>query len=146
MQILAALGINHTLFYQFGIFCIALIILNYGFFVPYVSALAKREQQTTGSVEAANEMTEKTQGLRKSFEEKARAINLEIKSIYEGFRKEGSTETERVLTLSKTESQALIDRTRAKVRDEVASVSAKVKIELPALAEAIAAKALSKKA
>lgn len=143
MELLQALGVDITVFFQFGLATLAFFSLSVIAFGPYTSALLSREQKTKGGEQAAEELTKQAQDLRSQFEVKARKINDEIKTIFDSYRAASNEESQALITKARAESQKLVDETRARVSIEVAEASKKMSQEVPQVAEAIKAKLLS---
>jgi hypothetical protein len=53
IEILTGLGINSSVFFQFGIFFIAFISMKYIVFTPYLNAYNERQKRTVGGQEEA---------------------------------------------------------------------------------------------
>lgn len=146
MEMLNALGLNHTAFLQFAIFSVTFFILTFGLFSPFAKALEERQERTKGAAAASEELVQETQQLRARFETQARSINAEIKSIYDESRAEGLKESERILSAAREQANGIVEKARANVASQVAEAQRKLKDEVPVVANAIAAKLLSKKA
>lgn len=144
MALLSSLGIDHTIFIQFGIFALAFFTMTFALYKPYLDAYEQREAKTTGGEQAAEEIIKKAGDLRVRYETRAREVNGEIKKIFDGYREEASRESEKIVSKAKNEAQQLIDQARNKVTAELSSAQAKMKDEVPVLAKVIVSKLLSK--
>lgn len=145
MSLLIALGIDHTLFFQFGVFFVTLLALMFIVFVPYTDAYLKRQQTTTGGDSVVEEIAKKAGDLRSHYEARAREVSSEVKKIFDAYREEANQESDRILTKARSEAQQTIDKTRNKVSAEINDAQKKMKEEIPVLAKVIVGKLLSKK-
>lgn len=145
MEMLDSLGLNHTAFFQFAIFAITFFVLTFGLFGPYAKALEERQERTKGGEAASEDLVRQTQELRQQYETKARSINAEIKSIYDENRVQGQKENDRILSATREQAQALLNKTRAQVAAQVSEAQRKLKEDVPGMAQVISAKLLSKK-
>ncbi len=146
MEMLNALGLNHTAFLQFAIFSVTFFVLTFGLFSPFAKALEERQERTKGASAASEDLVNETNSLRQQFETKARSINGEIKSIYDENRSQGVKESEKILTTAREQANSIVEKARASVAAQVTEAQRKLKDEVPVVANAIAAKLLSKKA
>ena len=143
MSILDQLGLDHTYFFQLAIFIFAVIVLSQFIFKDFVAMLAQRDQNTGGSVDRAEGDHEKTMELSKNYEEVARKINGEIKSIFDFYRQEASAESEKNLNSARQSATKLMDETRRRVQAEVGDASKKIREEAPLVAKEIVKKLMS---
>lgn len=145
MEILASLGVDHTFFVQFLIASFAFSVLIWGVFTPYNNALTERESRTIGGEAVADDLLKQTQDLRARFEQRARAISGEIKSIFDAQRSEGQKDYDKISLDARTQAQALVESTRKSVAAQITDAQGKLRSEVPALSQAIVSKLLSKK-
>lgn len=146
MAFFQALGVDSTILYQFIFAAFSFFALSSLVFKPYTDALLEREHRTVGGESEAVELTKQAADLRSVYENKAREINSQMKTIYDSYRLESAREVEALISKARAESQKVIEETRAKVSVQVAEASHKMKEEIPALAQAISTRLLSKKA
>lgn len=118
MGILAALKIDHTLFYQFTIFAVSFFIIRHLGFSPYVKALHAREEKTKGNQSQAEQIYVQTRELEMIYQRKARALTADIKSIYDNARAEGLTEQDRIIAEAKNRTKLSIESAREKIQEE----------------------------
>lgn len=146
MEMLDSLGLNHTAYFQFAIFSVTFFVMTFGLFQPYAKALEERQERTKGAAAASDELIRQTTELRQQFEAKARSINGEIKAIYDENRSLAQKENEKILATAREQAQGIVEKARAQVATQVIEAQRKLKDEVPSVAQAIAAKLLSKKA
>ena len=144
MDILFQLGVNKTYFIQFAIFVFALLVLTQFVFKDFVQLLEKREHQTKGSENIANEEQKKSAEMHRAFEEKARGISGQIKTIFDTYRSEANQEFEKIISKARGESNQLIEESRKKVNLEINDAAKKLALEAPEVAKAMTSKLLSK--
>lgn len=144
MSILSQLGVNDSFIYQFIIFILIFSFLAIYVFSPYTQALSKRVDKTKGGEELASELQLEAQALRSEYESKAKEISKQIKTIFDNYRAEAKKEYDAIVLKAKLDSQKIIEDTRGRVTVEMAEAQQKLKEEVPALAQAINKKLLSK--
>lgn len=144
MEILASLGVNHTFLIQFLIASFAFAVLI-GVFTPYSKAAIEREKRTVGGEAVADDLHKQTSDIRTRYEEKARAISSEIKTIFDAQRAQAQKDYERTAADAQAQAQTLVESTRQSVATQVAAAQVKLREEVPSLAQAIVTKLLSKK-
>ena len=143
MDILVQLGVTHTYFYQFVIFVFAIFVLSQGVFKDFVQLLDKREHETKGSETLAEEEQKKSAELHKEYEERARRVNAEIRTIFDTYRTEANEEYQSIIQRARSESQKIVDETRHRVSVEIGDAARKLKDEAPLVAQAMTTKLLS---
>ncbi len=116
--ILSQLGVDSTFFIQFGIFMVVFIFMWNVTFSAYFKAFEAREAKTTGSVEAANDLLKQTEALEKQYQEKARALNAEIKEVFDAERKAASKEQEKLVGEAREKAKAYVAEAREKIQSE----------------------------
>lgn len=142
MAILNQLGINHTTFYCFIIFIITFFFLKEILFRPYYIAFEERESRTKGGEENAKHLLEKTAQLKLEFEEEARDINSEIKSIFDESRGLATKEYEKVVYEARKLADQVVEENRLRVLSEMKRAQDQLKLEAPGVALTITKKML----
>lgn len=142
MAILTQLGINHTTFYCFIIFIITFLFLKEFLFSPYYRAFEERESRTKGGEDQAKELLTKTSQMKQQFEEEARDLNSEIKSIFDETRGLATKEYEKVIYEARKQADLVIEETRTRVAGELKKAQDQLKLEAPSVALAITKKML----
>lgn len=144
MAVIAQLGINWTVGVQFLLFVLTLFILTQVAFRPYFEAFLQREKQTKGGESLAQELLQQAQDLRGQYESKARLVNSEIKTIFDGHRSEANKEYEAIVSKARSEAARLVEETRSKISSQMTDATKKIHEEAPVVAQAITGKLLSK--
>lgn len=142
-NIIDALGIDDTLKIQLIIFAFAFLFLKYVVFNPYFSAFEERQRRTTGSQEKANELIEKTKELEERYQKNARALNEEIKAIYDKARLEGSLEQEKIQAEARERARAMVEKARGVIEGEFNRARESLIKETPTLSKTIAERLLA---
>lgn len=105
LDILISLGVNKTVFAQFVIFLVAFLFLKYFIFSPYLRAYEERRKRTVGSAGVAKELQEQIAQLEADFSQRAKALNEQIKSVFEEKRQKANKETSNVISLAQKVAQ-----------------------------------------
>jgi len=146
MAVLQALGIDSTIFFQFIIATLSFFALESLVYKPYADALAQRINRTTGGEEEAHHLIKDSADLRARYEQRARELNSQTKTIFDSYREETQKQYDAILAKARSESQQLMDATRAKVAQQINQASLHLQEEIPQLAQAMSSRLLSKKA
>ncbi|MBY0383596.1 ATP synthase F0 subunit B [bacterium] len=93
------------MFAQFVIFLVAFIFLKYFIFSPYLRAYEERRKRTVGSAGVAKELQEQIALLESDFSQKAKALNEQIKGVFEEKRQKAGKETANVISLAQKTAQ-----------------------------------------
>ncbi len=143
MDMLVQLGVNKTYFIQLAIFVFTLFILSQHVFKDFAELLEKRDLQTKGSEDLASEEQGKTIRLHKAYEEKARWVSGEIKTIFDSYRQEANAEFEKIIAQARGESNKLMEESRQRLAAEIGDAARKLAEEAPLVAKAMSSKLLS---
>lgn len=95
MDILSALGVNLTIFVQFGIFLILLSFLYKGVFQPYYQCYLKRQAVTKLEDADFADLMDQTETLKKNYKERAQKLYQSCQDIYLKKEKQAFEEKER---------------------------------------------------
>ena len=144
MQILTSLGIDHTLWIQLACFIVSYLAIANLIMKPYMAALKERELRTLGGEENAVRLIEEANQLGADYEQKARAINNEIKGFYDRSRHEAMAEQETLVQSARTEATGTLDTAREKISSEIQAARKTLSAEVPAVGAAIASKLAGK--
>jgi F-type H+-transporting ATPase subunit b len=144
MAILDQLGLNISFFFQLIVFIVAYLALSQIVFKPYSNALTEREHKTKGGEDLAVEITKKASELQTRYEAKAREVNGTVKTIFDEYRLEAGKEYDKIVSQARNESQKLVDEARRKVTVEIGDASARIKAEVPLVAQEMTHRLLAK--
>ncbi len=144
MAILEQLELNQSFFVQFVVFTVAYLALSRLVFAPYAEALAQREMRTKGGEDLAIEIQKKSDELRTQYETKARQVSGNVKSIFDQYRDEANKEYEKIVSASRIDAQKLVEAARQKVSVEIGDAKAKIKADVPVVAQEMTRRLLAK--
>ncbi len=139
-SLLKVLGIDSTVWFQLVSFLIAYLALSNLVFKPYLKAFHERERRTVGSEESAVRIVEEAQQLQMNYEQRAKHLNSEIRSVYEAHRAEATKQYEKQVEAARAESATALDSARQKISTEVQAARKALSAEIPAVSAAIAAR------
>jgi F0F1-type ATP synthase membrane subunit b/b' len=105
VDILVALGVNKTVFAQFVIFIFAFLFLKYFIFSPYLKAYEERRKRTMGVSGVAKELQQEIDQLEGQFAKEARALNDQIKVVFEEKRVMAQKQTNEVIGAAQKSAQ-----------------------------------------
>ena len=141
---LQQLGINATVFIQFGLFVFIISFLSIYVFGPYTKALEAREKQTVGSQDQAVEFEKQTLEVHSEYEHKAREVNNRIQEVYKQVRSDANQEYEKVVQVARADAEKYVDQARAQVKEAVTSARESLKKDTPQIVMALTQKLLGK--
>jgi F-type H+-transporting ATPase subunit b len=144
MAVLKALGIDNTLWIHLACFLVSYAAITMLIIKPYLAALHEREKRTVGGEETATRLIEEATAIHTQYEQKARHINDEIKSVYDQSRMLANKESDRLLTEARENSDAILEQARAEIGREVQGARKILSSEIPAVSSAIASKLAGK--
>ena len=115
MEILLQLGANKTAFVQFFIFAISITILTIFVFGPYFNANDQRLQNTEGAEDITKNTIEKSKKLNLVYQTKARAINDQIKAVFDTEKLQAMKTSEDLIKSAKAESESMLNKARTEI-------------------------------
>ena len=143
-SLLRALGIDSTLWVELGCFLICYIALTKLVFQPYLNAFHEREKSTIGTEETAVRIVQEAQQLTGEYEKHARAMNADVKGIYDASRAEAMGEYDTLIKVARGDAARFLTESRGKIEQEIKSAKQSLAAEIPALGSAIATKLAGK--
>lgn len=144
MGIIHQLGINGTVFIQFGIFICTFFFLNLYVFTPYYKALEEREKRTLGGEDLAQELQKKSTELHSEYQMKAKEVTKKIKDIYDSHRLDALKEFDVLVGKARSEAHALLEANNQKIAQSIQATSAALRTETTNVSVAITQKLLGK--
>lgn len=144
MELLKSLGVNSTLWIQLACFIVSYIAFTSLVLKPYMAALREREKRTVGNEETAVRLIEQTNSLHADYEKKAKAINSEIKGVYDQSRTDAMKEYDKLVAMAREESSSLLDQSRTEISAAIQKARQTVMAEVPAVSTAIASQLAGK--
>lgn len=143
-SLLNALGVNETIWLQLACFIVSYLALSHLVFKPYMKAHHEREKRTVGNEESAVRIIEEAQDLHSNYELKAKALNSEIRSIYDKQRSDALKDYETMIKDARESAQQAMAATREKIAQEIQTAQKKLAVEIPGVAQAITNRLLGK--
>ncbi len=126
MDMLKSLGIDSTIFVQFGIFVVSYLILTRMVFKPYFQAYMERYNRTVGSEDVTSKLVEETAQLETEYEENAKALNLKIKNIFDDEKKQALEKQAQMIQTAnlkaeeyRKKSELELEQTKSKIYDDL---------------------------
>lgn len=138
--ILSQLGVDNTFFFQFVIFMVVFVFLWNVTFSAYFKAYEVRESKTTGSEAEADELLKQTESLEKEYQDKARALNAEIKEVFDAERKAANKEQEKIVNEAREEAKSYVATAREKIQSEYNRAREELFSETNSIGQSMAAK------
>jgi F0F1-type ATP synthase membrane subunit b/b' len=137
LDILIALGINKTVYAQFLIFLTAFLFLKYFIFSPYLAAYEERRKRTVGSAGVAKELQEEIAQLEANFATEARALNSQIKVVFDEKRALAAKESAAVLGAAQKAGQEKLALGKKEIQDAYVGAKDQLKSFVPELGQTI---------
>lgn len=116
--ILSSLGVDNTFFIQLLLFMVVFVFVWNVAFSPYFKAFQKREAQTTGSEQLALELIKDTEKLELEYQQKARALNDQIKDVFDAEKKVAVKEQEAIVNVARETAKNFVGEAREKIQAE----------------------------
>ncbi len=144
MEILLALGVNTTIWFQLGCFLVAFLAVSQLIFKPYLAAHNERVRRTAGQEDSAERVLQEVTSLRTQYESKAREVNSTFRAIYDQSRTEAMREHDRLVTAAREMTSKYIDENRRQIAGEMDKARKELTKEAPAVGAAIAGRLIGK--
>jgi F-type H+-transporting ATPase subunit b len=140
------IDIDGTLFVQFGLFVIMLIVLSRTLFRPYLKLRDARHKGIEGAREEAASMQERAQKTNADYDAQLTRARLRGAEERARLRGEGAVYERQVLGAARDESQKTLDAARGKINADTDAARAKLATESTTLAREIVKKILGREA
>lgn len=144
MEIIQAIGLNSTMFYQLGIFLVVYFLINIILFKPYAKAQAQRASLTTGSDAEAVNILEKVEKLENDFGVEAKEHNQKIKTIFSESEVIAKKEATQIVAVANTKTKEFLTSQREEIKNQVSKAKQHLTEEVPGISAAIAGQLLGK--
>ncbi len=144
MEVIQAIGLNSTLFYQLGIFAVVYFLLNTILFKPYYEAQKIRTGLTTGSDEEAVKILKTVESLEENFGSEAKEHNQKIKTIFSESEVTSKKEATQIIAVANTKTKEFLTSQREEIKNQVAKAKQHLTEEVPGISAAIAGQLLGK--
>lgn len=137
LGILKSLGINETVWPLMGLFLIALLALSKFVFKPYIAALTEREGRTSGGETEADELLLQAKELQTEYENRAKELNREMRTIYDEIKAKALIEQEGLLHTAHHNFEESVKLSKSKVETEYRNAQEALSLEVPSLSRDI---------
>lgn len=137
IEILKSLGIDDTVYFQFGIFFVAFISMKYIVFKPYLDAHDERIKRTVGGQEEAEQLLEKAAETEKAYAKKAKSLNSEIKEIFAVQNTNAKKEIEQIMAVAKKEADSQTEASRKELDESVSAARREMENHIPTISQNI---------
>ena len=138
------IDVDGTLFVQFGLFVIMLIVLSRVLFRPYLRMREARHKGIEGAREEAASMQERAQKTNADYDAKLTKARLRGAEERARLRGEGAIYERQVLGAARDESHKTLEAARAKIGGDAAAARDKLTVDAMALARQITNKILGR--
>ncbi|HWE30890.1 MAG TPA: ATP synthase F0 subunit B [Polyangia bacterium] len=140
------IDLDGTVFVQFALFVIMLIVLSRVLFRPYLQMRAARHKGIEGAREEAATMQERARQTNADYDAKLTKARLRGAEERARLRGEGAIYERQVLGAARDESQKVLDAARGKIGADAGTARDKLAAESTALARQIVKKILGREA
>lgn len=137
IEILTSLGINNTLFYQFAIFFVAYIGMDFIVFKPYLNAYKERQRRTVGGQQEAQDLILEAEKQEARYKEEAKKLHIQIKEVFSEKNKIAKKEVEAVMNEAKVELDTEILASRKELENTIATVRKEMDNHIPEISKNI---------
>lgn len=137
MEILLALGVNSTLWFQLAAFVICYLALSQLIFKPYLHAFQERASRTSGKEEAALQIQDEVQSLHRELEIAIRDLNVEQKHLFDEVKSQARKDYDAVLAGARQQAQSLLEKSRKQLATEMAHAKKEIGEQAPSVGAAI---------
>ena len=137
IEILKSLGINETVFSQFGIFFVAFLSMKYIVFGPYLRAHDERVKRTVGGQEEAESLLNEAAEQEMLYSKEAKKLNGQIKEIFSEKNQKAKKEIEQIMAVAKKEADEKTEQARKELEESVSAARREMKDHIPTISENI---------
>ena len=137
LEILRSLGVNETVFPQFGIFIISFLFLKIFIFSPYLAAYEERRKRTVGSQGVALELQQEIDRREAEFAREAREVNEKIKKVFDMKQTQAIKETNAIMAEAQLKAQERLNAGKKEVQDAYTAAKDQLKTFVPELGQTI---------
>jgi F-type H+-transporting ATPase subunit b len=144
LEILAQLGLDHTVWIQLVFFIISYVFVSQFLFRPYMRNLAYRKKNTSGALDEAGKLATVTESLAMDFQGRMKKQNETAENAYGKLRAEGLLEEEKLLTAARNQATKVVEETKEKISTEIARTKEELRAQIPQLSTLIASRLLGR--
>lgn len=144
LGVLDQLKINNSIWLQLACFLVTYFFISNLLIKPYFQAYLNRQSRTVGNQELAIKTAEEAEAEFAKYQERARAINLEVKNIFDNARKTAVVEQDQLMSTARGTSQKKIDAGRAEIIKETTRARQEILNEVGEISQLIRVKMLGR--
>jgi F-type H+-transporting ATPase subunit b len=144
MEVLAALGLNSSVIVQFFLFVAIYFVTSKFLFQPYYEAFLRRSEKTVGNTESAEKLNVESAKLEAEYKNSLKALNVEIKKIYDLAKAKSHAEQEEILKKSREQAKHFVDQAAADVQRQLQAAQPQIQAETVSVSKEIVQKLLGK--
>jgi len=137
IKILTSLGIDNTLYYQFGIFFFAFLSMKFIVFGPYLKAYNERMKRTVGGQEEAEALLNQAEAKENEYSQEAKKLNGQIKDLFTEQNVKAKKEVEQIMAVAKKEADSETEAARKELEESVSAVRREMENHIPSISEDI---------
>jgi len=136
--------IDGTVFVQFGLFLLLLIVLNKLVFRPYLALLRERDENIDGARTEAQKMNDRAGTDLDSYEDQVMKARKEAATVRAELREEGEKTAAELLAEARNQSEAKITAARDKIHKSADAARLALRTRADGIAKEIATKLLGR--
>jgi F-type H+-transporting ATPase subunit b len=138
------IDVDGTLFIQFGLFLVMLLVLSRVLFRPYLKMRDARHKNIEGARQEAVGMQEKARQVSADYDAKLTRARQRGAEERQRLRAEGAVHERQVLGAARDEAHKSLDAARARIRSEAGAANTQLQAQSGALARQIVTKVLGR--
>lgn len=131
------IDIDGTILVQMAAFLVALVMLHFLLYRPYLRTLDLRDENVEGSEEEAGEMGAQAEVLENKYDKQIRQARRDAQEVRESLRQQGLAERDEMHQEVRREVEAKLDEQRAEIEDHVQRARRDIEHRAEGLAEAM---------
>ncbi len=136
-QILEALKVDTSLFYQLFVVCVLYGVLSRWVFGPYYEAFLKRQDKTVGGEDRVAGLEREREELYKEYKTQARKLSAQNTEYFHKLQLEAQAECAKSLEVARTNARHYLKTGRERMREQSAQARALLSKEAPALRDQV---------
>jgi F-type H+-transporting ATPase subunit b len=137
--------LDNTVFIQFGIFMVLLLVLNRLVFRPYLALLRERHENIDGAKEEAQRANCDAEQALLTYEEQIMKARKDASASRLRHREEGEMKASEVLAEARKEGEAKLQATRLKINKSAQAATLALRTRADQIASDVAAKLLGRR-
>lgn len=144
-NILKQLGINQTVFVQFGLFIVLYVFLSRVYFKPFLELIIERRKRTTDDREAAFNLMKQADEKFTEYTAKLQNERLKARAEYEKIILDAKIEESKILIKAREEAKQITQATLENMASQQQQIMKQLSNDVEGLSRQIAAQLLGAK-